>query len=97
MTLKSSDSLKKNLIEKAMELGFDEVPQSTSALESDIAAIFQETGKKFTAQAIHGLLKDKYPNGAKYYSDKLWYMEKKGTLVHMGTRGWYRFNGEKSP
>ncbi len=98
MTLKSSNSLEiKDLIENAKLVGFDKVPESTTALEADIAAIFRETGKKFTAQAIHGILAGKYANPAKYYSDKLWYMEKKGTLVHCGVRGWYRFNGGNTP
>ena len=82
------------IIKNAKLVGFDKVPESTTALEADIARIFQETGKKYTAQAIHKLLAGKYPNPAKYYSDKLWYMEKKGTLEHCGVRGWYKFRGE---
>lgn len=81
------------IVKKAMSKGFNKLPESTTQLESDIAEIFQKTGKKFTAQAIHKLLADKYPNPAKYYSDKLWYMEKKGTLEHCGVRGWYKFRG----
>jgi len=95
----SKSSIKiEDIIEKAKSVGFIEVPQSTTALEADIARIFQQTGKKFTAQAIHGLLKNKYSNPAKYYSDKLYYMRLKGTLVHTGTRGWYEYNkGEGNP
>jgi len=90
----SKSSIKiEDIIEKAKSVGFIEVPQSTTALEADIARIFQQTGKKFTAQAIHKLLSKKYDNPAKYYSDKLWYMEKKGTLEHCGVRGWYKFRG----
>jgi len=98
MTLKSSDfSEMKNLLEKAKLVGFDEVPESTTALEAKIAAIFQETGKHYTAQAIHGLLPEK---PAKYFSDKLWYMARKGTLEMVTDqkgrrqRGWYKWSGE---
>jgi len=95
MTLKKEISEIKisEIIEKAMLVGFEKLPESTTQLEADIAAIFRETGKKYTAQAIHGLLSEKYSNPAKYYSDKLWYMEKKGTLEHCGVRGWYKFRG----
>ena len=88
-----------NLIEKAKLVGFDTVPESTTALEAKIARIFQETGKHYTAQAIHGLLPEK---PAKYFSDKLWYMARKGTLEMVTDsqgnrqRGWYRWGGNPS-
>ena len=95
MTLKKEISEIKisEIIKKARLVGFEKLPESTTQLEADIAAIFRETGKKYTAQAIHKLLAEKYSNPAKYYSDKLWYMEKKGTLEHCGVRGWYKFRG----
>lgn len=94
---KTNKSIQKSnldsLIEKAKSVGFDEVPDSTSELESQICEIFQKTGKIFTAKQIQKLLPQKE---TKWYSDKLWYMAKKGTLRKLETRGYYQWGGNSS-
>lgn len=75
------------IIEKAKLVGTDIVPESHSELEAKIIGIFERTGKIFTAKQIHKLLPEK---DTKYFSDKLWYLAKRGVLVKLETRGYYQ-------
>ncbi len=76
----------KAIVEKAMKVGFKEVPVSTSALEIKVVQLFKDTKQIMSAKAVHGILGEKEP---KWYSDKLWFLAKKQILVCV-SRGYYK-------
>ena len=75
------------LIAQAKRIGHDEVPASTSELETKLVEIMKQSGKIFTAKELCGILKEKSP---KWFSDKMWNLAKKGVLVKLETRGYYK-------
>lgn len=81
----------KELVEKAKSVGFDKVPESTSVLETRVIALFEQSQKILTAKQCSEILGEKE---TKWYSDKLWYLAKKGILVKLPTRGYYKFAGK---
>ena len=91
-TQSNSSDLQKQ-IAKAKSIGFDQVPDSHSELESKVIEIFRQSGKILTAKQVQSILPEKE---TKWYSDKLWYLAKKGILVKLATRGYYQFKMEKS-
>ena len=76
-----------SLIQQARQIGHDEVPQGTTALEGKIQTIFDNSGKIMSAKEVFSIIKER---DAKYYSDKLWYMAKAGKLIKLEARGWYK-------
>lgn len=87
MTLEKTEIEK--LISKAKQVGFDKVPESHSELESKVIEIFRLSQKILTAKQCQAIIGEKE---TKWYSDKLWYLAKKGVLVKLETRGYYKFN-----
>lgn len=77
------------MVEKAIELGHDTIPSGTSELEITVIEIFRQSKKIMTAKEIFSITAEK---DAKWYSDKLWGLAKKGILVKMPTRGYYKYN-----
>lgn len=77
------------LIQKAKEIGSDTVPMGTSEIEQKIIAMFSGSGKVLTAKQTYDIIKEKDP---KYFSDKLWYLARKGILKKEETRGYYRIS-----
>jgi len=78
-----------SLILKARKIGRDTVPESMSELETKVITILRESKKIMTAKQMHEILQEKNP---KFYSDKMWQLAKKGTLVKLATRGYYKYN-----
>ena len=76
-----------NLIAKAKKVGFDTVPESTSELETKVIEILRQSKKIFTAKQMFSILQEK---NAKWYSDKMWNLAKKGVLIKLETRGFYK-------
>jgi len=75
------------LVSKARQVGFDEVPESTSELETKVIEILRQSKKIMTAKQMFSILQEK---NAKWYSDKMWNLAKKGVLVKLPTRGFYK-------
>ncbi len=82
----TSDEIQR-LIAKAKQVGFDEVPESTSELETKVVEILRQSKKIMTAKQMFSILQEK---NAKWYSDKMWNLAKKGVLVKLETRGFYK-------
>ena len=78
-----------NLVKKARRVGFDEVPESTSELETKLILVMKNSEKIHTAKQMFEILQEK---NAKWFSDKMWNLAKKGVLVKLETRGFYQFN-----
>lgn len=79
-----------SLVNKAKEVGFDEVPESTSELETSLILVMKGSGKIHTAkQMFETLGKEKT---SKWFSDKMWNLAKKGVLLHLDKRGFYQYN-----
>ena len=87
MTEKQISTSLKEEIEKAIKVGFDQVPESTNLLELKILEIFNQSQKILTAKQVYNILGEKQQ---KWYSDKLWYLAKSGKLVKCETRGYYK-------
>lgn len=90
MSSKSSNSDTseiERLVSKAKLVGFDEVPESTSELETKVVEILRQSKKIMTAKQMFSILQEK---NAKWYSDKMWNLAKKGVLVKLETRGFYK-------
>ncbi len=77
-----------NLIRKAKKVGFTEVPESTSELETKLILVMKNSGKIHTAKQMFEILQEK---NAKWFSDKMWNLAKKGVLTKLPTRGFYQF------
>lgn len=75
------------LIAKAKKVGYDEVPESTSELEQKVVQILKVTGKIYTAKQMCEITGEKSP---KWFSDKMWNLAKKGVLIKLETRGFYK-------
>ena len=84
----SSQTEIENLVKKAKKVGFDTVPESTSELERQLLFIMKSSGKIHTAKQMFEILQQK---NAKWFSDKMWNLAKKGVLEKLPTRGFYRF------
>ena len=82
-----------SLIQKAKVVGFDKVPESTNELDTKICVIFEQSGKILTAKMVQKIIGEKE---TKWYSDKLWYLAKKGILQKCETRGYYKWKGNPS-
>ena len=74
------------IIEKAKLVGFTELPIGGSLLENQVIELFKETNLIMSAKVVQDLLGEKTN---KWYSDKLWNLEKKGILVVL-SRGLYQ-------
>ncbi len=85
MTLKQTDNWK-DIVKKATESGFTEVPLSTSLQELKVIQLFKDTKVIMSAKMVHAALGEKEP---KWYSDKLWFLAKKEILVCV-SRGYYK-------
>lgn len=79
------------MVAKAIELGHDSIPSGTSELEITVVEIFRQSKKIMTAKEIFSITAEK---DSKWYSDKLWALAKKGILIKMPTRGYYKYNPE---
>ena len=89
MTEKQLPTELEKQIQEAKKVGFDTVPDSTSELEQKIVDIFTLSEKILTAKQVHKIIGEKE---VKWYSDKLWYMAKKGVLKKLQTRGYYQIS-----
>ncbi len=88
MTLENQEIQK--LVSKARSIGHDEVPENLDILTTKIVEIFKQSGKIFSAKEMFSLIQER---NTKFYSDKMWNLAKKGILVKLETRGYYRYNG----
>ena len=77
------------LVLKAKSIGHDEVPQNLDELTEKIVEILRQSEKIFTAKEMYGIIGEK---NTKFYSDKMWQLAKKGVLVKLPTRGYYKYN-----
>ena len=75
------------LVSQAKKIGHDTVPQSTSELETKVVEILRLSKKIMTAKEMFSICQEK---NAKWYSDKMWNLAKKGVLVKLETRGFYK-------
>ncbi len=87
MTLEKSEIDK--LVTNAKKVGFDTVPQNLDEITIKIVEIMKQTEQIFTAKVMYGLIKER---NTKFYSDKMWNLAKKGILVKLETRGYYKYN-----
>ena len=85
--MESDNSEIQKLVGKARQIGFDEVPESTSELEIKVIEILRQSKKIMTAKQMFSILQEK---NAKWYSDKMWNLAKKGVLIKLETRGVYK-------
>ncbi len=85
--MESDNSEIQKLVGKARQIGFDEVPESTSELEIKVIEILRQSKKIMTAKQMFSILQEK---NAKWYSDKMWNLAKKGVLIKLETRGFYK-------
>ena len=77
------------LITKAKKIGHDTVPQNLDELTEKIVEILKQSEKIFTAKQMYSIIQEK---NTKFYSDKMWNLAKKGVLVKLPTRGYYKYN-----
>ena len=89
MTLENTEIQK--LVSKARQIGHDSVPENLDALTIKVVEIFKQSGKIFSAKEMFGLIQER---NTKFYSDKMWNLAKKGILVKLETRGYYRYNSK---
>lgn len=87
MTLEKTEIEK--LISQAKKVGFDTVPQNLDEITTKIVEIMRQTEQIFTAKVMYNLIKER---NTKFYSDKMWNLAKKGVLVKLPTRGYYKYN-----
>ena len=80
------------LVKKARKVGFETVPESTSELETKLVFIMRNSGKIHTAKQMFEILQEK---NAKWFSDKMWNLAKKGILVKLATRGFYQYKSSQ--
>lgn len=81
-----------SLVRQAKKVGFDTVPESTSELETKVVEILRQSEKIMTAKQMFEICQEK---NAKWYSDKMWNLAKKGILVKLETRGFYKYNTDQ--
>jgi len=86
MTEKHETRTWEEIVRDAKKAGFTELPVGGSALESQVIKLFQDTKSIMTAKVVMDQLGEK---PQKWYSDKLWQLEKKGILVVLA-RGYYK-------
>ncbi len=85
MTLNEKDNWK-SIVDKAIASGYKEVPVSASLLEIKILQLFKDTKIIMSAKVVFDALGEKEQ---KFFSDKLWYMARKGQLKCVA-RGFYK-------
>ena len=91
MTLEKTEIEK--LVAKANLIGHDTVPQNLDEITVKIVEIMRQTEKIFTAKEMFALIKER---NTKFYSDKMWNLAKKGVLVKLETRGYYKIASTQS-
>lgn len=77
------------LVEKAKKIGFETVPENLDELTQKIVTILKDSEKIMTAKQMFEIIDEK---STKFYSDKMWNLAKKGVLVKLPTRGYYKYN-----
>lgn len=86
MTLEQNELDK--LVSKGKLIGHDEIPANNDKLVVQFVEIMRRTEKIFSAKEMTKLTGEK---NAKFYSDKMWNLVKRGTLVNLA-RGYYKYN-----
>ncbi len=87
MTLEQSEIEK--LVSQAKKIGHDQVPKNLDEITTKIVEIMKQSKKIFSAKEMFDLIKER---NTKFYSDKMWNLAKKGTLIKLPTRGYYKYN-----
>lgn len=82
------------LIRKAENIGFSEVPESTDQIVTAMLQGLKNSKKIVTAKMLQTSMKVK---SNKWFSDTLWKLAKKGVLIKHKARGYYSYNFANEP